>query len=119
MALAKRQRRNSTEAEARTWAILRGRGCLGLKFRRQHVICGFIVDFYCARHRLALEVDGNTHEGGERGAYDAERTRVLNAAGVAVLRISNEEVALPRLRELLEGHLARSPSPFHGEGERG
>src|SRR3989449_3294387 len=53
--------------------LFRSRGVLGLKFRRQHVLHGFVVDFYCAAERLVLELEGAPHAGCERRAYDAAR----------------------------------------------
>ena len=70
VALAKAQRQEPTAAEAAAWALLRNRRCLGLKFRRQHVIRGFIVDFYCVELRLAIEVDGTVHRDRMRAEYD-------------------------------------------------
>ncbi len=58
LTLARTFRRAPTPAEAAAWQILRNRGLFGLKFRRQQVIAGFIVDFYCSAARLALELDG-------------------------------------------------------------
>ncbi len=66
VALAKGNRHDPTAAEAAAWVLLRDRRCLGLKFRRQHVIRGFIVDFYCAELRLAVEVDGRSTLTGPR-----------------------------------------------------
>jgi very-short-patch-repair endonuclease len=59
---AKQMRHFPTEVEERAWEILRDRRLLELKFRRQQVIRGFIVDFYCAEHHLAIELDGPVHE---------------------------------------------------------
>src|SRR2546426_11892187 len=67
-------RRGLTMAERRAWNLLRNRRMLGLTFRRQHVIAGFIVDFYCAELRLVLEIDGSGHSGGAQSDYDAART---------------------------------------------
>jgi very-short-patch-repair endonuclease len=61
-----------------------------LHFRRQQVIAGFIVDFYCASARMALEVDGDSHLGQEE--YDRKRDRVLSDLGITTLRIKNESV---------------------------
>jgi very-short-patch-repair endonuclease len=61
-----------------------------LKFRRQHPLENYIVDFYCHEHLLAIELDGNSHEG--RAAQDTERTRQLNERGIRMLRISNDDV---------------------------
>ncbi|MFI3168283.1 MAG: endonuclease domain-containing protein [Bacillota bacterium] len=59
------------------------------KFRRQHVIGGFIVDFYCIKLQLAIEIDGVHHHDEEKEAYDARRTVFLESKGVRVLRIDN------------------------------
>ena len=65
--LARSFRRVSTGAEAALWKVLRGRRLGGLKFRRQHPVDGFMVDFYCAERRLIVEVDGSIHDR-QRGA---------------------------------------------------
>jgi len=83
-------RRGLTMAERRAWNLLRNRRMLGLKFRRQHVIAGFIVDFYCAELRLVLEIDGSGHSGGAQSDYDAARTANLEARGYRVVRIRND-----------------------------
>ena len=87
---AKELRKEMTPAEARLWAALRGNKLGGNHFRRQQVIAGFSVDFYCHTPRLVVEVDGGVHE--EQQEYDAERDRVLTAHGLRILRFSNEEV---------------------------
>jgi very-short-patch-repair endonuclease len=82
-------RRSSTEAEARLWSRLRARQLAGAKFRRQHQMGRFVLDFYCPNARLAVEVDGGHHYEEAQAAYDAERTEVLKALGIRVLRFSN------------------------------
>jgi len=69
---------------------LRRRQLAGFRWRRQHVVAGFIVDFYCAELRLAVEVDGEIHA--TQRAYDAARDRYLGALGTRVLRVSNGDV---------------------------
>jgi very-short-patch-repair endonuclease len=81
---------NPTEAEKALWSRLNKNQVAGLPFRRQQVIEGFIVDFYCHRVRLAVEVDGEVHD--RQREYDAERDAALNAVGVRVLRFTNEQV---------------------------
>jgi len=71
---------------------LRGRYLLGHKFRRQYVVESYILDFYCAELRLAIEVDGTAHDTDARGARDAARTRALEQRGITVLRLRNELV---------------------------
>jgi very-short-patch-repair endonuclease len=120
-ALARQLRRAATPAERYTWSLLRNRGVLGLKFRRQHVLHGFIVDFYCAAERLVLELEGEPHSGREQGAYDAARAAALEAAGYRVIRVANRNVTRDRLEALLGRALERSPCvpPLpEGEGDR-
>ncbi|WP_299173381.1 endonuclease domain-containing protein [uncultured Brevundimonas sp.] len=83
-------RRALTPPEARLWVHLRRRALGGLKFRRQHPAGVYVLDFYCAEARLAIEVDGDCHAG--RGEHDARRTRWLETQGMAVVRFPAEEV---------------------------
>lgn len=92
LAFARENRKNPTEAEARLWEKLRGRRLGGCKFRRQHVIGIYIVDFVCLRGSLVIEIDGEVHEAGENPQMDRDRTADLQAAGFDVLRFTNEEV---------------------------
>jgi very-short-patch-repair endonuclease len=87
---ARQLRRDMTPAERVLWERLRARRCAGLKFRRQQVIRGFIVDFYCEEHGLVVEIDGPVHQ--LRHAADRERDGVLRGLGLEVARFSNEEV---------------------------
>jgi len=83
-------RREPTFPEALLWSRLRGGKFGGLRFRRQHPVGPFIVDFYCAATKLAIELDGLSHE--EREKYDESRTRFLEAAGLRVIRFTDDEV---------------------------
>ena len=87
---ARRLRRDSTFPERLLWSRLRGRRLAGLKFRRQHPVGRFIVDFYCDEHRLAVELDGQSHN--DRAAHDAARSAWLEQQGVRVLRFHNDDV---------------------------
>ena len=88
---ARKLRRNSTEAENTLWeAVLRKRKLRGYKFLRQKPIQFFILDFYCSKLLLAIEVDGKIHD--NRKEYDEERTFILNSLGIKVLRYKNSEV---------------------------
>jgi len=123
LARARQLRRESTPAEGLAWELLRNRRMLGLKFRRQHVIAGFVADFYCADLRLVLEVDGASHAAGTRSDYDAARTTYLESRGLRVIRIKNDALCEAALRALLEDLVRsqdrRPPSPQRGEGARG
>jgi len=95
---------------------------LGLKFRRQHVLHGFIVDFYCVAERLVVELEGDVHDATDQQGYDAARAAFLEAAGYRVVRIRNRDVTRATLERVLRARL-RSP-PFvpplpKGEGARG
>jgi very-short-patch-repair endonuclease len=81
-------RREQTEAERELWNGIRGWGIA--KFRRQHPLDRFILDFYCPSARLCIEVDGSVHDGKED--RDAARSEVLEARGIAVIRFTNDEV---------------------------
>lgn len=89
--LAKDNRKNHTEAEAALWEVLRN-NATGEKFRRQHPIDHYIVDFVCLQKSLVVEVDGGYHENQEQKEYDALRTKTLNEIGFEVMRFTNEEV---------------------------
>ncbi len=89
---ARELRRNMTPAEARLWDALRAKRLAGLKFRPQHAVGTFVFDFYCARHRLIIEVDGDVHDEEEQAAHDQMRTEHLQGCGYRVLRVRNEDV---------------------------
>jgi very-short-patch-repair endonuclease len=89
-ARAKELRRKMTEAEQILWQRLRTNRLGGWHFRRQQVIGGFIVDFYCHAASLVVEVDGPVHA--KQADYDVERDRVLAAYGVRVLRVKNRDI---------------------------
>ena len=89
---ARELRHRTTEAEQKLWALLRNRRLKGKKFRRQHAIANYVVDFYCNESKLAIELDGNFHTETEVREYDKSRTALLNEIGITVLRFWNEEV---------------------------
>lgn len=88
---AKRMRKEPTDAEAALWELLRDKK-LGDKFRRQHLIDDFIVDFVCLSKNLVIEVDGGYHNDPTQKEYDEQRTLYLNEKGFQVIRFTNEEV---------------------------
>ncbi|HOC79769.1 MAG TPA: endonuclease domain-containing protein [Caldisericia bacterium] len=89
---AAKMRKSQTDAEGLLWGILRGRRFLGLKFRRQHTINGFIVDFYCNERRLAIELDGGGHNDSAKERSDFLRTESLRKNGIRVIRFWNNDV---------------------------
>ena len=90
--LAKRLRKQMTEAETILWTKLRGSQLDGLKFRRQHPIKAYVADFACVEARLVVEIDGVTHSAKEEREHDAIRTKVLTREGWRVLRVTNNDV---------------------------
>ena len=109
---SRRMRREMTQAEAMLWVRLRGSG-LGVNFRRQQIIDGFIADFYCHSAALVVEADGPVHD----PEYDAERDRVFAARSICVLRFTNRDIiervgfVLSRIRHHLEGRPSWLSSP--------
>ena len=99
-ARAKSLRRTPSLPETLLWQQLRSSG-LGVRFRRQHPAGPYILDFFCAPARLAVEVDGGAHDFGDRPQRDEQRDRWLAAQGVTVLRIPAADVF-----ENLDGALA-------------
>ena len=84
-------RHPQTAAEASLWRVIRGRN-LDYKFRRQHPIENFIVDFYCAQAKLCIEIDGTSHLEAGQQEYDAARTSRLEELGYKVIRFTNNDV---------------------------
>ena len=85
-------RQELTQAEKILWAELRNRKLNGLKFRRQHPLDKFIVDFYCNERRLVIELDGSVHDKKINKEYDEARTAMLAGLNIIVLRFKNEDI---------------------------
>ncbi len=83
-------RHNQTEAEKILWKRLRNKQCFGLKFFRQYSVGNYILDFYCPRKHLSIELDGSHHL--NQKEYDDERTAFLNTQNIRVLRFWNRAV---------------------------
>ena len=86
------------------WQHLRGGAVHGLRFRRQHPVGPFVIDFYCAERKLGIEVDGRAHDNAERVAQDEQRTMWLNNQGIQVIRFMATDVLDP---ESFDGVVAR------------
>ena len=118
VARARELRRDMTAEELTLCEALRSGRLRGCRFRRQQVIDGFIVDFYCHAAGLIVEVDGPIHN--QQVGYDAERDALLSARGFRILRVTNEEVrrdlnvVLARIGSLLD--LTPPPPSPAGEG---
>jgi very-short-patch-repair endonuclease len=117
---AREMRHPQTTAEATLWAAIRNRS-VAYKFRRQHSIDRFIVDFYCAQAKLCIEIDGDTHQEADQQEYDAARTEYLETLGYKVIRFTNDDVryninaVVAAIMEKIE-NILQTPSPFQGEG---
>ena len=83
-------RKNMTPAEQQLWAVLKDRQLNGSKFRAQHPVGLFIIDFYCPACRLMIEVDGSVHD--TQADHDKARTEHLKNHGYSVLRFTNDEI---------------------------
>ena len=106
--LRKKLRKNLTPAEARLWTYLQAKKLSGRKFRRQHSFGPYILDFFCASETLAVELDGQSHDGPIAAQHDAERTAYLAEHGIEIIRFENKtvfempEALLNRIREHFE-----------------
>ena len=102
------QRKSPTEAESVLWEQLRNRNLGGYKFRRQHPIGGYILDFYCSEAKIGIEMDGSVYKEPEQIVYDHQRSATLVELGVEVIRFWNSEVTdncndvLSRILEKIE-----------------
>ncbi|MRS89612.1 DUF559 domain-containing protein [Enterobacteriaceae bacterium RIT714] len=122
---AKQLRLKLTREERRLWTLLRSRRLSQYKFRRQHPVDNYILDFACCEARLAVELDGGQHD--ERQEYDRRRTLWLNKRGWRVLRfwnnelLNNEEAVLERILETLQTHIYphTGPLPKRERGKTG
>jgi very-short-patch-repair endonuclease len=85
-------RNNLTPAEAKLWKLIQNGKLDGLKFRRQHSLGNYIVDFYCPQYLLAVELDGQIHFNPVNEDRDIKRTEYINSLGIRVLRFENKEV---------------------------
>ncbi|NJK58572.1 MAG: DUF559 domain-containing protein [Pleurocapsa sp. SU_5_0] len=119
--IARKLRREQTASEAILWEALRNRKLEGRKFRRQHPIGKFVVDFYCDAEGLIVEVDGSIHELPEQQELDRQRQALLESLGLRFVRLKAKQVetnlssALDTIRSAFLP--SSQPSPFKGEGE--
>jgi very-short-patch-repair endonuclease len=117
---ARQLRTSSTDTELRLWLQLKNRKLGGFKFRRQHPIPPYIVDFVCIEQKLIVELDGGQHA--EQAASDAERTVFLESKGFLIIRFWNDEALKQTdivLEEILRQLNAPHPGPLPASGARG
>lgn len=88
----KELRNNLTKAEAVLWLRLKNKSFHGYKFRRQHSVGAYIVDFYCPELRLAIELDGSQHYQPDHQRYDQHRDAFLASSGIHVIRFTNYDL---------------------------
>ncbi|MCX7140834.1 MAG: endonuclease domain-containing protein [Proteobacteria bacterium] len=118
--LAQELRKSATDAESRLWLHLKNRNLGGFKFRRQHPIAPYVVDFVCLEEKLIVELDGGQHA--EQVVRDAGRTAYLESKGFRVIRFWNDDALKQTdvvLEEILRQLTAPHPSPLPASGARG
>lgn len=101
----KQLRNDATQAEKMLWYELRNSQLAKRKFRRQHSVGSYILDFYCPEERLAIELDGEQHERDKQKEYDQKRTEFLNGLKITVIRFKNTDVIFGRdsvVKKILE-----------------
>ena len=106
-------RTNMPKAEVILWSKLKNKGLDEYKFRRQYSVGKFVVDFYCPRLKLAIEVDGDSHFCEESEVLDKERQNFIESFGISFLRFTNREI-YENLNEVLaeiEKRMKKRPTP--------
>ncbi len=89
---AQERRKDQTSAEEKLWLLLRNRRLIRRKFRREHRVGIYSVDFACPAVKLVVEVDGPSHEDSEQRDFDEQRTEYLQKSGWRVMRVSNHDI---------------------------
>jgi very-short-patch-repair endonuclease len=108
---ARKLRREMTLPEVLLWEHLRANK-IGAKFRRQHPIGAYVADFYCASSKLVIEIDGETHDRGDRPQRDEARDTMMQGAGYQVLRVAAVDV-LRNMDSVLQTICAAVDCPLH------
>ena len=110
-------RQNLTSAEAFLWKELQQRKLEGRKFRRQHSIENFIVDFYCAKEQLVIELDGDIHMNSSAEEKDEKRDKKLRTLGLTILRFENKMIFhhLPSVLQETKDHFSVHATPQKNE----
>ena len=99
-------RNNSTAPDAILWRALKGKQVDGLKFRRQFGLGPYVLDFYCPKIRLCIELDGEVHKSYEQSQYDEIRTRFMASNNIKVIRFENDVVYrnIEAIKETIKEH---------------
>ncbi len=107
----KELRHRQTIEEEMLWEELRNNK-LGVKFRRQYSVLGYVTDFYCSKYKLAIEVDGSIHK--NRIKYDEFRKKSMDLLGIKTIRFWGSQVRsdIKSVLEIIEQHLTPGPSPW-------
>lgn len=118
---AREMRVGMTDAEALLWRLLRDRRIEGAKFRRQHPMGRYILDFYCVEKKLCIELDGGQHS--DAAGYDVQRDQWLNKQGIRVLHFWNNQMLMETesvmemiYMTIIESKKNAPPLPQAGEG---
>lgn len=109
---AKAIRKDETQVEKILWAKLRNNQLKGYKFRRQHPIGLYIVDFYCYQLNLVIEIDGDYHNIQEQIEKDKERTQNLENDGLQLIRFTNKDV-MENLEKIISEIMIKTDEIFH------
>lgn len=118
---ARRLRSESTPTETILWALLRDRRCLNIKFRRQHPVGAFVVDFYSEELKVAIEIDGGIHGSDEQHARDEIRQQVLEDLAIRFIRVPahllhNDRIAAMHFLTEVLTTMKRTPLPSRERG---
>ncbi|MGH7230517.1 MAG: endonuclease domain-containing protein [Nitrospiraceae bacterium] len=120
--IKRRLRLEMTSAETRLWSKIRGKQFQTLKFRRQHGIGPYIVDFYCPANSIVIEIDGDTHANQDQITKDKQRDKYLQSLGLQVIRYTNDDIIMNLdgvLQDLTQRLLTASTSPTPSLQRRG
>ena len=124
LTLARKLRKEQTDAEQLLWQLLRNRQFCGMKFRRQYPMAPYVLDFYCDEKRLGIELDGGQHNEPDKQQIDKKRTAFLERKGIKIIRFWNNEVlqeteaALEQLYNSLNSLTTPSLTPTLSQRER-
>jgi very-short-patch-repair endonuclease len=114
-------RRNLPKAEVILWSRLKNKELDGYKFRRQYSVGRFVIDFYCPRLKLAIEVDGDSHFSQESEVCDRERQRFIESFKISFLRFTNKDIyenldgVLATIKTRMEVKFQESSGVNHGK----